>query len=137
LQATLTRRLDQHFSIQASFVWSKVTGFGPLTNAYNLNSSRGVMDIDVPINFIASYIIVSPNVRHFGFLGSALSKSLANQWHHYPPFRSTIQYHFWNGHELRWGRKRPAESRRESISSLWAGARETTSTFFYTSAFAH
>jgi hypothetical protein len=35
LQATLTRRLDQHFSIQASFVWSKVSGYGALTNAYD------------------------------------------------------------------------------------------------------
>ncbi len=28
LQATLTRRFDRHFSIQASYVWSKVMGYG-------------------------------------------------------------------------------------------------------------
>jgi hypothetical protein len=72
LQATLTRRLDQRFSIQTSFVWSKVTGYGPPTNAYDLNSSRSVMDIDVPINFVTSYIFVVPNVRHLGFFGNTL-----------------------------------------------------------------
>jgi hypothetical protein len=76
LQATLARRFDQRFSVQASFVWSKVTGYGPLTNAYDLNSSRGVMDIDVPINFVASYIFVLPDVRHLGFFG----KTLLSRW---------------------------------------------------------
>jgi hypothetical protein len=72
LQATLMRRFDQRFSIQASFVWSKVIGYGPLTNAYDLNSSRGVLDIDVPYNFVLSYIFVSPEVHHLGLFGKQL-----------------------------------------------------------------
>ena len=72
LQTTLARRFDQRFSVQASFVWSKVIGYGPLTNAYDLNSSRGVVDLDVPCNFVASYIFVSPEVHHLGFVGTQL-----------------------------------------------------------------
>jgi hypothetical protein len=72
LQATLAHRFDQRFSIQASFVWSKVIGYGPLTNAYDLKSSRGVLDIDVPYNFVVSYIFVSPQVHHLGLLGKEL-----------------------------------------------------------------
>ncbi len=72
LQATLARRFDQRFSVQASFVWSKVIGYGPLTNAYDLNSSRGVLDFDVPYNFVASYIYVLPQVHHLGLIGQQL-----------------------------------------------------------------
>jgi hypothetical protein len=72
LQATLARRFDRHFSMQASFVWSKVIGYGPLTNAYDLNSSRGVVDFNVPYNFVASYIFVPPEVHHLGFVGKQL-----------------------------------------------------------------
>ncbi|WP_260473139.1 TonB-dependent receptor [Edaphobacter aggregans] len=72
LQATLARRFDQRFSIQASFVWSKVIGYGPLTNAYDLRSSRGVLDIDVPLNFVASYLFVIPGVHRFGLFGRQL-----------------------------------------------------------------
>jgi hypothetical protein len=72
LQATLARRFDQRFSVQASFVWSKVIGYGPLTNAYDLNSSRGVVDLNVPYSFVASYIFVSPEVHHLGFVGAQL-----------------------------------------------------------------
>jgi hypothetical protein len=76
LQATLARRFDKRFSIQASFVWSKVTGYGPPTNAYDLSSSRGVMDIDVPLNFVTSYLFVLPDLQHLGFFG----KTLLNGW---------------------------------------------------------
>ncbi len=72
LQATLARRFDQRFSIQASFVWSKVIGYGPLTNAYDLRSSRGVLDIDVPLNFVMSYLFVIPRVHRFGLFGRQL-----------------------------------------------------------------
>jgi hypothetical protein len=72
LQATLARRFDQRFSLQASFVWSKVIGYGALTNAYDLNSSRGVVDFDVPYNFVASYIFVSPEVHHLGLVCTQL-----------------------------------------------------------------
>jgi hypothetical protein len=72
LQATLARRFDQRFSIPASFVWSKVIGYGPLTNAYDLRSSRGVLDIDVPLNFVMSYLFVIPRVHRFGLFGRQL-----------------------------------------------------------------
>lgn len=72
LQATLARRFNQHFSIQASFVWSKVTGYGALTNTYDLNSSRGVLDINVPYNFVASYILALPELHHLGWLGNQM-----------------------------------------------------------------
>jgi hypothetical protein len=43
-----------------------------LTNACDLNSSRGPLDIDVPYSFVASYIFVSPEVHHLGLLGQQL-----------------------------------------------------------------
>jgi hypothetical protein len=72
LQATLARRFERHFSIQASFVWSKVIGYGALTNAYDLSSSRGLLDSNVPYNFAASYIYVAPEVHRLGFFGREL-----------------------------------------------------------------
>jgi len=69
LQATLSRRFDRHFSLQAAYVWSKVIGFGPVVNAYDVGSSRGVLSIDVPHNFVVSYIYVLPGVTRFGLLG--------------------------------------------------------------------
>jgi carboxypeptidase family protein/TonB-dependent receptor-like protein len=69
MQATLTRRFDRHFSLQAAYVWSKVIGFGPVVNAYDIGSSRGVLPINVPHNFVVSYIFVAPAVNHFGLLG--------------------------------------------------------------------
>jgi hypothetical protein len=69
LQATLSRRFDRHFSIQASYVWSKVIGQGPVVNQYDINSSRGVAAIDVPQNFVVSYIYAVPDVHHLGFVG--------------------------------------------------------------------
>jgi len=76
LQATLARRFDRHFSIQASYVWSKLIGYGAATNAYDLNSSRGVLDIDVPNDFVVSYIFLTPETHHLGLLG----KELLNGW---------------------------------------------------------
>jgi hypothetical protein len=49
-----------------------VIGYGPLTNAYDLNSSRGVLDFDVPYNFVVSYIYVLPEVHHLGLIGQHL-----------------------------------------------------------------
>jgi len=72
LQATLTRRLDRHFSVEVSYVWSKVIGYGPLTNAYDLSSSHGVLDINVPNNFVASYILMTPQVHRLGPWGDEL-----------------------------------------------------------------
>ena len=72
LQATLARRFDRHFSIQASYVWSKVMGYGAVVNSYDLNSSRGILAIDVPNNFVVSYIFVTPDIHHMGFVGREL-----------------------------------------------------------------
>ena len=69
LQATLARRFDRHFSIQASYVWSKVIGQGAVVNQYDVRSSRGVLAIDVPQSFVVSYIYAVPAVQHFGLLG--------------------------------------------------------------------
>jgi hypothetical protein len=72
LQTTLTRRFDRHFSIQASYVWSKVMGYGAVVNSYDLNSSRGLLAIDVPNNFVVSYIYATPDVHHLGFVGKTI-----------------------------------------------------------------
>ena len=69
LQATLQRRFDHHFSLQASYVWSKVISLNPVVNQYDLRSSRGVDPTDVPHNFVVSYIYVTPDVRQLGVLG--------------------------------------------------------------------
>jgi hypothetical protein len=76
LQATLAHKFDRHFFMRASFVWSKAIGYGPLTNAYDLSSSRGVLDVDVPRSFAASYIFSSPDIRRSG----ALAKWLLSGW---------------------------------------------------------
>jgi hypothetical protein len=60
LQATLARRFDQHFSIQASFVWSKVTGYGRL-DEHLRSQYPAEFDINVPYNFVASYILALLN----------------------------------------------------------------------------
>jgi Carboxypeptidase regulatory-like domain/TonB-dependent Receptor Plug Domain len=72
LQATLTRRLDHHFSIEADYVWSKVMGYGAPVNSYDVSSSRGLLAIDVPNNFVVSYIYSIQGVDHLGFLGKTL-----------------------------------------------------------------
>ena len=69
LQATLQRRFNHGFSLQASYVWSKVISLGPVVNQYDIASSRGVDPIDVPNNFVVSYIYVTPQVRHLGLAG--------------------------------------------------------------------
>ena len=71
-QATLTRRFDRHFSIEAVYVWSKAMGYGAPVNSYDLNSSRGLLAIDVPSNFVVSYIFAEPDVNHIGILGKTL-----------------------------------------------------------------
>ncbi|HEY2472496.1 MAG TPA: carboxypeptidase regulatory-like domain-containing protein [Terracidiphilus sp.] len=72
LQAVINRRFNRLFSLEANFVWSKLTGFGDPTNAYDLRSSLGLLDIDVPINFRASYILVVPGPRRLGSLGKVM-----------------------------------------------------------------
>jgi hypothetical protein len=69
LQASLRRTFDNHFSLQASYVWSKVIGQGAVVNQNDVYSSRGVPAIDVPNVFVVSYIYVTPEVRALGFVG--------------------------------------------------------------------
>jgi hypothetical protein len=69
LQATLQRRFNHGFSLQASYVWSKVISLGPVVNQYDIRSSRGVDPIDVPNNFVISYIYVTPQVHLLGLFG--------------------------------------------------------------------
>lgn len=69
LQATLQRRFDKHFSIQASYVWSKVISLNPVVDQTDVRSSRGVDPTDIQNNFVISYIYVTPNVRHLGLVG--------------------------------------------------------------------
>jgi Carboxypeptidase regulatory-like domain/TonB-dependent Receptor Plug Domain len=69
LQATLQRRFDHNFSLQASYVWSKVISLNPVVNQYDVRSSRGVDPTDVPNNFVVSYIYVTPTVNRLGFVG--------------------------------------------------------------------
>jgi hypothetical protein len=72
LQATLQRRFDHHFSIQASYVWSKVISLNAVVNQTDVRSSRGVDPTDVPNNFVVSYIYVTPDVKQFGLIGKEL-----------------------------------------------------------------
>jgi hypothetical protein len=69
LQATLQRRFDHNFSLQASYVWSKVISLNPVVNQYDVRSSRGVDPTDVPNNFVVSYIYVTPTVNRLGLVG--------------------------------------------------------------------
>jgi hypothetical protein len=136
LQATLTRRFDQRFSVQASFVWSKVTGYGPLTNAYDLNSSRGVVDIDIPINFAASYIFVLPDVQRLGFFG----KTLLSGWqiNGLTILRSGQPFNVTSGTDTNYdgtGNDRPNLIGNPHLPS-GRGRIATTKAFFNTSAFA-
>ena len=65
----MQRRFDNHFSLQASYVWSKVIGYNPVVNQYDVASSRGVLPIDVRHVFAVSYIYVTPTVHRFSFVG--------------------------------------------------------------------
>jgi hypothetical protein len=72
LQAVIHRRFNRLFSLEANFVWSKLVGLGDPTNAYDLRSSRGLLDVDLPINFSASYILVVPDPHRSGSLAKAI-----------------------------------------------------------------
>ncbi len=71
-QATLTRRFEHGFSLQANYVWSKDMGYGPLVNAYDLSSSYGPQAIEVPQKFVASYLWVVPGIHRLGFIGKQI-----------------------------------------------------------------
>lgn len=70
LQATMQKRFDHHFSVQASYVWSKVISLNPVVNQFDIRSSKGVDPTDVPNNFVVSYIYVTPEVKRLGLFGT-------------------------------------------------------------------
>jgi hypothetical protein len=69
LQATLTRTFDQHFSLALGYVWSKAMGAGAVVDNSNIRSSYGAASVDMPNKFVASYILVTPEIRSLGLLG--------------------------------------------------------------------
>jgi hypothetical protein len=76
LQAVIHRRFNRLFSLEANFVWSKLVGLGDPANAYDLRSSRGLLDVDLPINFSASYTLVVPDPHRSG----SLAKVILSGW---------------------------------------------------------
>jgi len=79
LQVTLTHRLSHGFSVNASYVWSKIiddvstdpsngTTIG-LVNSYNIGYDRGKSALDVPQVFVASYLWTLPTLHRWGFIG--------------------------------------------------------------------
>ena len=70
LQATLTRTFDKRVAVSLGYVWSKAMEMGSVTNAYDIRSSYGTAGIDMPNKFVASYIIATPTIHHFGLVGS-------------------------------------------------------------------
>jgi Carboxypeptidase regulatory-like domain/TonB-dependent Receptor Plug Domain len=70
LQATLTRRFDQHFSLQASYVWSKGVGINDyFPDKYRISTGYGVLSRDQTHQFAASYIYVLPDIHSLGVFG--------------------------------------------------------------------
>ncbi len=79
LEATLRRRFSHRFSLSISYVWSKDIDIasgdpGSFTGWSLANNSDAAMDralstIDVPQNFVASYVWATPDVRLWGALG--------------------------------------------------------------------
>jgi hypothetical protein len=70
LQMTLTKRLSHHFSLSASYVWSKNIDIGDsLVNQYDITLNRGLSNLDLPQRFVASYIYVLPSLKRWGFAG--------------------------------------------------------------------
>jgi len=81
LQAMLTKRLTKDFSINASYVWSKVLAAGtdptanPITtfsasDEYNFKADYGRSGDDMPQRFVASYLWVSPRIHVWGVFGN-------------------------------------------------------------------
>ncbi len=78
LQITVTRAFAHRFSLLASYVWSKdidnvsadPNGEAPeLVNENNIGYDRGLSSLDVPHNFVASYLWVLPDVKLWGWFG--------------------------------------------------------------------
>ena len=78
LQLSVQRRFAHRFSLLTSYVWSKTmdnvsidpTSPGPqLVNENNPAYDWGLSTLDIPQRFVASYLWVAPEVRHWGRVG--------------------------------------------------------------------
>ncbi len=72
LQTKLTHNFTRNFAVQASYVWSKAIGLGPVVNAYDIQSSRGLSDNDIRHNLVVSYMYALPRVDRLGALGRGI-----------------------------------------------------------------
>ena len=80
LQLGISKRFSSHFSINASYVWSKdmsdgtdetsvLTSTLDASNEYSFHSDYGKAAYDQPQAFHASYLWVSPDIHKWGYLG--------------------------------------------------------------------
>jgi Carboxypeptidase regulatory-like domain/TonB-dependent Receptor Plug Domain len=69
LQAKLTHRFTNNFSVQASYVWSKAIALGAVVDSLDIQSSRGPSDTDIRHNFVVSYMYSLPRVNSLGAFG--------------------------------------------------------------------
>lgn len=86
LQATITRRFSHNLSVEASYVWEKefddISGDPTSTTAFQLanencvSCDRGLSSLEVPQNFVASYLYALPQTHIWGLFG----KELLNGW---------------------------------------------------------
>ena len=69
LQAKLTHRFTRNFSVNASYVWSKAIALGNVVNSLDIQSSRGLSDMDIRHSFVVSYMYALPQVQSLGAFG--------------------------------------------------------------------
>jgi hypothetical protein len=79
LQASVTRRMQKGFSLQAFYVWSRTlddvsldpqgSATFPLADQYNISLDRGLSTIHVGNQFVASFIYQLPAVNRLSWLG--------------------------------------------------------------------
>jgi hypothetical protein len=145
LQATLTRRFSQGFSLLASYVWSKsmdISSIDPanitltLSNQTNLKADYARSDYNIPNNFFISYIWAIPGTKRFGFVGPTILSGW--QLNGITSFRTGIPFNTLSG----------VDSNRDGIATdrpnvvgnpILPGGRSRTqkiAMFFNTSAFA-
>lgn len=82
LQLTLSRRFEHNFSVLANYTWSKTMDFvsgdsssllgSQLVDNNNIGYDYGLSSIDVPQNFVVSYMYAAPNFHRWGFFGRQL-----------------------------------------------------------------
>src|SRR5262249_30781369 len=88
LQFSVERRVNQNFSFEVNYTWSKVidetsTGFtdpkpgqGSSINPTGVRFNRGVADFDLPHRFVTSYVWMLPRLTH----GSAALRHVIGGW---------------------------------------------------------